>query len=165
MSSYNRRVALFYLKSRTDKKKGPKSRTNPTKASWELANIRYRVLVKEETEYKERLHPVLNLGSQHWTVTVSEGYIRQMVNLEHGDDMTRWQAAVHLGDISNVNPRKLVNLMKTYDENNHRILNVFDIFLFSFILIFLADFHWFSRRLGSAWLSLVWLASACLGSG
>ena len=126
MSSYNRRVALFYLKSRTDKKKGPKSRTNPTKASWELANIRYRVLVKEETEYKERLHPVLNLGSQHWTVTVSEGYIRQMVNLEHGDDMTRWQAAVHLGDISNVNPRKLVNLMKTYDENNHRILNVFN---------------------------------------
>ena len=39
MSSYDRRVALFYLKSRNDKKKGPRSRTNPTKTSLELARM------------------------------------------------------------------------------------------------------------------------------
>ena len=114
------------MKSKTDQKKGAQTRTNPTKSSWELASIRYHAYVKEDAEYKERLHPVLNLGSEHWTQEVCETLIRIMINLQHGEDMTRWQAAVHLGDTANANPRKLVNLIKTYDENGHRILNVFN---------------------------------------
>ena len=87
-----------------------------------------REVMVEQAEFKKehdkRISDVLNLGSAQWGMEKKESFIHQMIFLEEKLG-SKFKAARELASTAGGKFEKYLNLINTYDFDNHRILNSF----------------------------------------